>query len=159
MECKRCASKNAVLFWGFSSWLQLSTVRTFNFSVPLLIQVELKMKYNDQHCKARGLLPGSRWYEIQAYRALNQALGRWAYFWPIPLALSQRETHTIFTITSCHLPCVVPCGLALHFRCEAPILQPLFLHRCIRHKNDWGALILVDDRFRNNPNKYITGIY
>ncbi|XP_071768516.1 Fanconi anemia group J protein [Centroberyx gerrardi] len=69
------------------------------------LQVELKMKYNDQHCKTRGLLPGNRWYEIQAYRALNQALGR-----------------------------------------------------CIRHKNDWGALILVDDRFRNNPNKYITGL-
>ncbi|KAG9492732.1 hypothetical protein GDO78_000954, partial [Eleutherodactylus coqui] len=68
------------------------------------LQVELKRKYNDQHSKTRGLLPGSQWYEIQAYRALNQALGR-----------------------------------------------------CIRHKNDWGALILVDDRFRNNP-KYITGL-
>ncbi|KAI4896648.1 hypothetical protein NFI96_029906, partial [Prochilodus magdalenae] len=67
--------------------------------------VELKMKYNDQHSKSRGLLPGGRWYEIQAYRALNQALGR-----------------------------------------------------CIRHRNDWGALILVDDRFRANPNKYITGL-
>uniref|UniRef100_A0A3B4DJZ9 DNA 5'-3' helicase n=1 Tax=Pygocentrus nattereri TaxID=42514 RepID=A0A3B4DJZ9_PYGNA len=69
------------------------------------LQVELKMKYNDQHSKSRGLLPGGRWYEIQAYRALNQALGR-----------------------------------------------------CIRHRNDWGALILVDDRFRANPNKYITGL-
>ncbi|XP_072249263.1 Fanconi anemia group J protein [Leuresthes tenuis] len=69
------------------------------------LQVELKMKYNDQHCKSRGLLPGHRWYEIQAYRALNQALGR-----------------------------------------------------CIRHRNDWGALILVDDRYRNNPNRYITGL-
>ncbi|XP_055022921.1 Fanconi anemia group J protein isoform X2 [Boleophthalmus pectinirostris] len=69
------------------------------------LQVELKMKYNDQHCKTRGLLSGNRWYEIQAYRALNQALGR-----------------------------------------------------CIRHKNDWGALVLVDDRYRNNPNKYITGL-
>lgn len=69
------------------------------------LQVELKMKYNDQHCSSRGLLPGHRWYEIQAYRALNQALGR-----------------------------------------------------CIRHRNDWGALILVDDRYRNNPNKYITGL-
>uniref|UniRef100_A0A667WFM7 DNA 5'-3' helicase n=1 Tax=Myripristis murdjan TaxID=586833 RepID=A0A667WFM7_9TELE len=69
------------------------------------LQVELKMRYNDQHCKTRGLLSGHRWYEIQAYRALNQALGR-----------------------------------------------------CIRHKNDWGALILVDDRFGNNPNKYITGL-
>ncbi|KAM9852814.1 Fanconi anemia group J protein [Aulostomus maculatus] len=69
------------------------------------LQVELKMKYNDQHCRTRGLLPGHRWYEIQAYRALNQALGR-----------------------------------------------------CIRHRNDWGALILVDDRYRNNPNKYTTGL-
>ncbi|XP_056296575.1 Fanconi anemia group J protein isoform X3 [Pseudoliparis swirei] len=69
------------------------------------LQVELKMKYNDQHCNSRGLLSGHRWYEIQAYRALNQALGR-----------------------------------------------------CIRHKNDWGALILVDERYWNNPNKYITGL-
>ncbi|XP_062473135.1 Fanconi anemia group J protein isoform X1 [Pezoporus occidentalis] len=69
------------------------------------LQVELKRKYNDQHKNTRGLLPGSQWYEIQAYRALNQALGR-----------------------------------------------------CIRHRNDWGALVLVDDRFRNNPNKYITGL-
>ncbi|XP_068066769.1 Fanconi anemia group J protein isoform X4 [Anomalospiza imberbis] len=68
------------------------------------LQVELKRKYNDQHKSTRGLLSGSQWYEIQAYRALNQALGR-----------------------------------------------------CIRHRNDWGALILVDDRFRKNTNKYITG--
>ncbi|KFP84246.1 Fanconi anemia group J protein, partial [Acanthisitta chloris] len=69
------------------------------------LQVELKRKYNDQHKSTRGLLSGSQWYEIQAYRALNQALGR-----------------------------------------------------CIRHRNDWGALILVDDRFQNNPNKYIIGL-
>lgn len=69
------------------------------------LQVELKRQYNDHHSKSRGLLPGRQWYEIQAYRALNQALGR-----------------------------------------------------CIRHKNDWGALILVDDRFNNNPNRYISGL-
>ncbi|XP_034496339.1 Fanconi anemia group J protein isoform X2 [Ailuropoda melanoleuca] len=68
-------------------------------------KVELKRQYNDQHSKLRGLLPGRQWYEIQAYRALNQALGR-----------------------------------------------------CIRHKNDWGALILVDDRFRSNPSRYISGL-
>ncbi|KAM8904944.1 Fanconi anemia group J protein isoform 3-T3 [Spinachia spinachia] len=68
------------------------------------LQVELKMKYNDQHCKSRDLLAGHQWYEIQAYRALNQALGR-----------------------------------------------------CIRHKNDWGALILVDERY-GKSNKYITGL-
>nr|XP_045231051.1 Fanconi anemia group J protein isoform X2 [Macaca fascicularis] len=69
------------------------------------LQVELKRRYNDHHSKLRGLLPGRQWYEIQAYRALNQALGR-----------------------------------------------------CIRHQNDWGALILVDDRFRNNPSRYISGL-
>ncbi|XP_069337183.1 Fanconi anemia group J protein [Eulemur rufifrons] len=69
------------------------------------LQVELKRQYNDHHSKLRGLLPGRQWYEIQAYRALNQALGR-----------------------------------------------------CIRHQNDWGALILVDDRFRNNPSRYISGL-
>ncbi|XP_026538513.1 Fanconi anemia group J protein [Notechis scutatus] len=69
------------------------------------LQVELKRKYNDQHSKARGLLTGSQWYEIQAYRALNQALGR-----------------------------------------------------CIRHRSDWGALILVDDRFGKSPNKYTAGL-
>ncbi|XP_055513678.1 Fanconi anemia group J protein isoform X2 [Leucoraja erinacea] len=69
------------------------------------LQVELKRKYNDQHSRTRGLLPGSQWYEIQAFRALNQALGR-----------------------------------------------------CIRHKTDWGALILVDDRFRSNNKKYVTGL-
>ncbi|XP_030896805.1 Fanconi anemia group J protein [Leptonychotes weddellii] len=38
------------------------------------LQVELKRQYNDQHSKLRGLLPGRQWYDIQAYRALNQAL-------------------------------------------------------------------------------------
>merc|ERR1739838_515867 len=75
------------------------------------IQVDLKRKYNDLHCRNRGLLTGSAWYEIQAYRALNQALGR-----------------------------------------------------CIRHKYDWGALLLVDQRFQqgnlqgNKQNKYIMGL-
>ena len=68
-------------------------------------QVELKRKYNDEHCKNRGLLSGSDWYEIQAFRALNQALGR-----------------------------------------------------CIRHKNDWGALVIVDDRFCKNPKRYCKGL-
>ncbi|XP_070573083.1 Fanconi anemia group J protein homolog isoform X2 [Ptychodera flava] len=67
--------------------------------------VELKKKYNNEHMAARGLLSGSDWYEIQAYRALNQALGR-----------------------------------------------------CIRHRQDWGALILVDERFGKNPGRYIKGL-
>ena len=42
----------------------------------LCVKVELKRKYNDKHQAARGLLSGHLWYEIQAFRALNQALGR-----------------------------------------------------------------------------------
>ncbi|KAM7443565.1 Fanconi anemia group J protein [Porites harrisoni] len=68
------------------------------------IQVELKRKYNTQYAASRGLLTGSEWYEIQAYRALNQALGR-----------------------------------------------------CIRHKQDWGAILLIDERFNKSP-KYTNGI-
>uniref|UniRef100_A0A1I8AKG0 DNA helicase n=1 Tax=Steinernema glaseri TaxID=37863 RepID=A0A1I8AKG0_9BILA len=58
-----------------------------------------KKKYNDDSSKPNSVmpirtLPGDVWYSTQAYRALNQALGR-----------------------------------------------------CLRHRNDWGALVLVDERF------------
>ena len=40
-------------------------------------KIELKMKYNDKkRDKDRNILQGRQWYEIQAFRALNQALGR-----------------------------------------------------------------------------------
>lgn len=55
-------------------------------------QVVEKQKYNDKAVKS-GLLSGRQWYEIQAFRALNQALGR-----------------------------------------------------CIRHRHDWGALLVIDER-------------
>ena len=55
--------------------------------------VDMKYKYNDANI-SKGLLSGYQWYSIQAFRALNQALGR-----------------------------------------------------CLRHVNDWGAVILVDERF------------
>ena len=54
-------------------------------------QVAEKRKFNDSRAKTMGVLTGSRWYESQAFRALNQGLGR-----------------------------------------------------CIRHRNDWGALLIVD---------------
>ncbi|KAG8176684.1 hypothetical protein JTE90_002676 [Oedothorax gibbosus] len=60
-------------------------------------QVDLKKKYNDKYSEQRKLMKGSEWYETQAFRALNQALGR-----------------------------------------------------CIRHRNDFGALIIVDERFQKN---------
>ncbi|XP_069987166.1 Fanconi anemia group J protein homolog isoform X2 [Penaeus vannamei] len=76
------------------------------------IQVDLKRQYNNAHCRTRGLLSGGDWYEIQAYRAVNQALGR-----------------------------------------------------CLRHRYDWGALILVDERYQRGSlssgvqqNKYTKGL-
>lgn len=39
-------------------------------------QVNAKKLYNDQNSKEKGILTGDEWYTTQAYRALNQALGR-----------------------------------------------------------------------------------
>nr|XP_033199258.1 Fanconi anemia group J protein homolog [Bombus vancouverensis nearcticus] len=61
--------------------------------------IDMKLSYNDTNVK-KGLLKGSEWYSIQAFRALNQALGR-----------------------------------------------------CLRHINDWGAVLLVDERFLMHENK------
>ncbi|XP_076761433.1 Fanconi anemia group J protein homolog [Xylocopa sonorina] len=55
--------------------------------------IDMKVKYNDRNV-SKNLLTGTDWYNIQAFRALNQALGR-----------------------------------------------------CLRHANDWGAVLLVDERF------------
>uniref|UniRef100_A0AC35F4N9 ATP-dependent helicase C-terminal domain-containing protein n=1 Tax=Panagrolaimus sp. PS1159 TaxID=55785 RepID=A0AC35F4N9_9BILA len=38
--------------------------------------VDQKRKFNDFHCKSTNILSGNDWYEIQAFQALNQALGR-----------------------------------------------------------------------------------
>ena len=55
-------------------------------------KVNLKKEYNDKrHETNKNILSGHEWYEIEAFRALNQALGR-----------------------------------------------------CIRHRNDWGAILMVD---------------
>ena len=64
-------------------------------------QVELKRKYNDEkHAKNRaGVLSGDQWYSQQAFRALNQAVGR-----------------------------------------------------CLRHRKDHGAVLLVDERYAHGAN-------
>ncbi|XP_047999138.1 Fanconi anemia group J protein homolog isoform X4 [Leguminivora glycinivorella] len=59
--------------------------------------VKEKMKYNDKYAAQRNLLSSREWLRVQAYRALNQAVGR-----------------------------------------------------CVRHRGDWGAVLLVDARFENH---------
>lgn len=64
-------------------------------------RVVLKKEFNDQSARVLGrrLMSGQEWYNSQAFRALNQALGR-----------------------------------------------------CIRHRQDWGAIILLDQRFTFSSN-------
>ncbi|KAI8973453.1 helicase C-terminal domain-containing protein [Mycotypha africana] len=79
------------------------TVVTLGIPYPGLkdLKVKLKKEYNDKIKREaidKEVLNGNQWYTAEAYRAMNQALGR-----------------------------------------------------CIRHKNDWGAIILLDERF-SDPN-------
>jgi len=73
-------------------------------------KISLKKNYNttkwietkdlkDRH------ISGNEWYNIQAFRALNQAIGR-----------------------------------------------------CIRHRDDWGAMIMVDSRFGGHSSNYLDGL-
>ena len=39
-------------------------------------KIVLKKEYNNVFSKQKNLLNGSQWYEQQAYRAVNQAIGR-----------------------------------------------------------------------------------
>eukprot|EP00002_Diphylleia_rotans_P006416 TRINITY_DN157_c1_g1_i5.p1 TRINITY_DN157_c1_g1~~TRINITY_DN157_c1_g1_i5.p1 ORF type:complete len:862 (-),score=153.33 TRINITY_DN157_c1_g1_i5:488-3073(-) len=40
------------------------------------VAVNLKKMYNDKNTRSRNLLSGEKWYQLQAFRALNQAIGR-----------------------------------------------------------------------------------
>lgn len=67
-------------------------------------RVMAKKQYNDQNCAELGILKGDEWYVTQAYRALNQALGR-----------------------------------------------------CLRHKNDWGAMLIIDERLERQAGQLTGG--
>ncbi|KAI8060165.1 helicase C-terminal domain-containing protein [Gongronella butleri] len=70
-------------------------------------KVSLKREYNDQkkrkYGSTRRAISGNEWYDSQAFRAINQALGR-----------------------------------------------------CIRHRKDWGAIILLEERFAHE--RHINGL-
>lgn len=38
--------------------------------------INLKKNFNTKYYKARGLVDGQEWYQMQAFRAFNQAVGR-----------------------------------------------------------------------------------
>ncbi len=41
------------------------------------LRVTMKQAYNNKFSSEKNLLSGREWYEIQAFRALNQSVGRW----------------------------------------------------------------------------------
>ncbi|KAI3629477.1 hypothetical protein MIR68_012492 [Amoeboaphelidium protococcarum] len=69
------------------------------------VKVKLKRQYNDCKSKDSKVLNGNQWYEAQAYRAFNQAIGR-----------------------------------------------------CIRHKNDWGVILMLDARLSPQLNISSNGL-
>lgn len=77
------------------------------------MQVTLKKQYNDSRCATKGLLCGRDWYEIQAFRAMNQALGR---------CIRHRYDVQPYTV-SCHVNAPLSllngwlCGCVSAFKC------------------------------------------
>lgn len=80
----------------------------------LVVKVKYKQEYNNMYRLSRGLLSGSEWYDIQAFRALNQALGRCIrHRWVLRLTgkiyqllkLATGECFDRFVILTKHLAC------------------------------------------------------
>ncbi|XP_059049818.1 Fanconi anemia group J protein homolog [Achroia grisella] len=81
------SAKGAVLFAVFRGKVsegmdfkdhQARAVVTIGIPYPNMFDmaVQAKVTYNDKYSQSRGLLPKSDWLQVQAYRALNQAVGR-----------------------------------------------------------------------------------
>ena len=111
------------------------------------LQVNEKKGFNDRGQKALGLVSGDTWYSQQAFRALNQVRRRrcglqppkrnaWSW-WDVRPAWNPSSPHPPSPAHPPPLPC--------------PPRQAL--GRCIRHRLDWGAILMVDDRFRQPRNQ------
>lgn len=140
-------------------------------------QVVLKKAYNSERSNAMGLLSGSEWYRQQAFRALNQAVKvrHTLYMFTARASLNSERwiihlsekgascTFTFHSNRSCpHPPTALnvsggeyieTCGLCLAVASSAAHHCYFFFFflsqvgRCIRHIHDFGAIILLDQRY------------
>lgn len=90
------------------------------------VQVKLKKRYNDSYKSSKDLLSGNEWYCHQAFRALNQAAGVMLYFM------------CLFTCSA---------GTSVNMFKMICFYPFIFLGRCIRHKFDYGGIILIGMSF------------
>lgn len=102
-------------------------------------QVELKRQYNDKLSATTPLLNGSEWYEIQAFRFVLKSV----FNFEMQLLMPSIE-HVYYPNMNLVHFCVC-------FFPQSNRALNQALGRCIRHKADWGAILLVDDRFAKTP--------
>ena len=95
------------------------------------------MKYNDKkRSKDENILQGRQWYEIQAFRALNQALGR--------CIRHRKGKENVLEYAA--IPWIlITIVFNLIYSCFCTILT------------DWGAILMVDDRYSKNQ-RYINSL-
>jgi len=69
-------SSNSEYLFSFPHCALFSVDFVFHNRIPYPnvkdIQIQSKRDYNSKYAGTKGLLPGPLWYEIQAYRAINQ---------------------------------------------------------------------------------------
>lgn len=110
-------------------------------------RVVAKKEFNDAN---RGrLLSGAAWYQLQGFRAMNQVRGQ-SPLGPLgacacwPAHAAARALACGFLSAPHGRPSSRHCGVSS----ESPMAVQA-LGRCIRHKDDYGAIILLDQRLGN----------
>lgn len=120
------------------------------------IQVALKKKYNDTHKSSKSLLSGSEWYCHQAFRALNQAAGM--PWWGSTLSVPNWHLILfcywgVWGVLLFYLAIIFCITILLYDNADLIVITPvdnslwrcllLSIGRCIRHRFDYGAIILL----------------
>ena len=106
------------------------------------------MAYNDAG-QARGLLSGRLWYNQQAFRCVRSTMPEWTLHGQEPVSVScvcSTARNRGIRAGWNFLGAVMSASLLCRALNQA-------IGRCIRHRGDFGAIVLLDDRFRQPANQ------